>query len=309
MTDNNSKEKTQHTAEQNAQARLVLIQLLWLFVVLIMLAMAWLYNNQQKLALHVEERLAVIKSFEGRMNDVDDRLFAMSASPQHTKNERTGQHDMQLLGVQLDVVDRLYRQGNYNDAGEMLKILQEQLSNDEMALAVPLKSSLITAIKEDLTSLTVLQKTTDPWQADMARLQEVQSYLRYLERQLPISQALTREEMLIRDGAIAISLAIGATAMRDRAMMVGYLNDSLHHLKRLEELGKNTSEPPTQKSAERKKSQNQEPSQDTSEESVAEIDNATKAIFVVNGVLANPPTLPMLKSVALIQSTKTATLQ
>lgn len=309
MTDNNSKEKTQRTAEQNAQARLVLIQLLWLFVVLIMLAMAWLYNNQQKLALHVEERLAVIKSFEGRMNDVDDRLFAMSASPQHTKNERTGQHDMQLLGVQLDVVDRLYRQGNYNDAGEMLKILQEQLSNDEMALAVPLKSSLITAIKEDLTSLTVLQKTTDPWQADMARLQEVQSYLRYLERQLPISQALTREEMLIRDGAIAISLAIGATAMRDRAMMVGYLNDSLHHLKRLEELGKNTSEPPIQKSAERKKSQNQEPSQDTSEESVAEIDNATKAIFVVNGVLANPPTLPMLKSVALIQSTKTATLQ
>lgn len=309
MTDNNSKEKTQHTAEQNAQARLVLIQLLWLFVVLIMLAMAWLYNNQQKLALHVEERLAVIKSFEGRMNDVDDRLFAMSASPQHTKNERTGQHDMQLLGVQLDVVDRLYRQGNYNDAGEMLKILQEQLGNDEMALAVPLKSSLITAIKEDLASLTVLQKTTDPWQADMARLQEVQSYLRYLERQLPISQALTREEMLIRDGAIAISLAIGATAMRDRAMMVGYLNDSLHHLKRLEELGKNTSEPPTQKSSERKKSQNQEPSQDTSEESMAEIDDATKAIFVVNGVLANPPTLPMLKSVALIQSTKTATLQ
>lgn len=305
------KEKTAKTAEQNAQARLVLIQLLWIFVILLITAMVWLYSNQKKLALHLEERLLVIQSFDGRMNDMDDRIFAMTTMPEKAGNERSTQNDVQLTEVQLDVVDRLYRQGNYADAFEMLKILQEQLRTDELSLAVPLKSSLASAISEDLASLEVLQKTIDPWQAQVIRLQEIQSYLRHIEKDLPKGESLSRKELGVRDAMMSLSLAIGATTLKDRATMVGYMNDCLYHLKHLDELGvgnvsdtKSTDKPATQEHSKDNDKTAKETTTPTA--NTEQIDTLERAIFAVNHLLANPPSLPSLKSVMLFKTPKTA---
>lgn len=300
------KEKTAKTAEQNAQARLVLIQLLWIFVVLLITAMVWLYSNQKKLALHLEERLAVIQSFDGRMNDMDDRIFAMTAMPQKAGDERLAQSDIQLTQVQMDVVDRLYRQGNYGDAFEMLKILQEQLRTDELSLAAPLKSSLASAISEDLASLEALQKTIDPWQAQVIRLQEIQSYLRHLESDLPKGEMLSRKEVGLRDAMMSISLAIGATTIKDRTTMVGYMNDSLYQLKRLEELGVDKVQKSDKPTLPTNAPQATEP-QNTNEQSAngQGIETMAQAMFAINHLLANPPSLPTLKSVLLFKPTKT----
>lgn len=61
------------TAEQNAQARLVLIQLQGLLIALMMGAMVWLGMSHQKLSKQVDERLKIAESLTTRMNTIDDR--------------------------------------------------------------------------------------------------------------------------------------------------------------------------------------------------------------------------------------------
>ncbi|MDO4426768.1 MAG: hypothetical protein Q4B88_01420 [Moraxella sp.] len=267
------------TAEQNAQARLVLIQLLWLAVILMIGSLVWLANNQKKLELYVEERLKVTETFEGRMNDMDDRIFAITPNNPKTEHQAEAQNDLQLITIQLSGAGRLYHAGEYQAAAELLGILQAQLSRERLQLASPLKSALKSAIKDDLVYLSAMTTTTDPWQNDVLTIRSVQSYLRQLHQD---AEKSPQKELALHDATMMLSLAIGAGTLRERDTVVAYLTDSVDKLETLRPLIKTP--------------------EDDSDRSAAGIGSLDEAIFVLNELLANPPSLPPLKSIELLKN-------
>lgn len=292
LDDINEQGVSKRTAEQNAQARLVLIQLLWLAVFLMVMAMVWLGYNQRQLALRVEERLAVIETFTTRINNIDDRLFALSPTTQQPTQTIAAHNDTPLVTVQLTSADRLYQDGDYQASDEMLKLVRWQLGSERLALAAPLKAALQVAIDEDINHITAMQNQIDPWQADVIKMREVQSYLRGLPQDSTISQ----RQLVYHDATMLLSLAIGAGVMRERETVVVYLSECIQKLERLQQLDKlahiatNTDTANT-------------PNTDTTNHPQdGTVDSLQTAIFTLNTILANPPKLHPLKSLEIVRS-------
>lgn len=280
--------KPKRTAEQNAQARLVLIQLLWLLMALIIAGLVWLANNQHKLSLYVEERLKITETFGSRMNDMDDRLFAMANKEQASTSEHNGKTDLQLTSIQLAAANRIYQDGDYQGADEILTAIEWQLNNDELVLAVPIKSALKNAIKDDKSAIKVLQTQTDPWQADGIKLREIQSYLRTLKGNN------FDEKLALHDATMLINLTLGAVAMRERETMVVYLNEILAKLTQLKQLK------PSDDGGDNGDIKNNLDNNVTTTSEYKTVDSLDRAIFAVNELLANPPTLAPLQSFELL---------
>lgn len=273
------------TAEQNAQARLVLIQLLWLAVIILLGLIAWLANTQKQLALHVEERLKITDSFNARMNDVDDRLFAINNQETKSVPPTHAQNDLQFVSIHLMSADRLYQAGDYQASSEVLRLLEWQLESNHLALATPLISALKTAIKDDLVHLNAMDSQIDPWQADIMTMRRVQSFLRGFDT----GGSLTQKELALHDANVFLSLAIGAGALRERETQVTYLSDTLASLESLKRF--------IPKSTDAPKDDQENPMDDQ-----APITSLEQSIFVLNKLLANPPSLTPLKSRELLKN-------
>ncbi len=282
MTDKHKSEQkpaNRRTAEQNAQARLVLIQLLWLFMAIIVAGIVWLANNQRKLSLHVEERLKITDTFNSRMNDMDDRIFAMAPTDTQPVTDGSAQNDLQLTAIQLATAQRLYFDGDYKAAIEILTAIDWQLGNDALNLSAPIKSALKTAIKQDISAINTLRNQTDPWQADMIRLRQLQNFTKTLK-----GEGILQKELILHDINLLITLTLGVAAMRERETMVIYLNEMLVKYRQLQPFY---------------------PLNDTESLTTADsgdIDSINKAITVVETLINAPPRLAPLKSFELLNS-------
>lgn len=289
------------TAEQNAQARLVLIQLQWLVTILLVSAIVWLGNNQRKLILAVDERLQATEALVTRMNNMDDRLFALTPAPKSNTANPNAQSDLQLLGVRLDAAQRLYNRGDYDAADEILKTLSWQLDNKHIAIATPLKAALTQSLQTDIEHLAAVQSQPDAWQLHVIKMRDVQSYLRALDAQG--GRNLTRPDLIIHDATIMLSLAIGAGTLRERDTMTVYLQEVLGKLEALKPfdtpslnpLPNITTTTPT-------------PTPDTSTD--AATDTSTErgvpktldeAIFAINSLLASSPRPKPLASMRMFR--------
>lgn len=274
------------TAEQNAQARLVLIQLLWLAVILLIASIAWLANTQKELALHVEERLKITETFNARMNDMDDRLFAIDTSDDKVTHTLDAKNDLRLVVIQLTLADRLYQRGDYQESTEILQLLEWQLSSQKLALASPLKSTLKTTLKDDLSHLESMQTQTDAWQADIITMRSVQSYL----SGIGTSNPPTPKDLALHDAKLLLSLAVGAASLRERETLVLYLNDIVQALEKTQALDSKPA------------SQNTDTVANADVHDIKTIDSLDKAIYALNTLLANPPALPPLKSREILKN-------
>lgn len=283
-----SLENIQRTAKQNAQARLVLIQLQWLLIVLMFGGILWLANNQKQLEIRINERLKVIEAFTTRMNNLDDRIFAMTPSEQKISSEDLAQNDLQLIRLQLASADRMYHSTDYKGATEMLQILQFNLQKDQLNLAVPVKSVLKTAIADDLKHIESLSRQTDSWQASIAKMREVQTFLKNAQN----DSAYASDRATFNNASMLLSLAIGASAIKDKDTMMVYLGEVLTHLETTK------SPTPNKESAIRPKKTQQEINQALENHA---IETPEQAIFAVRELLANPPTLAALKSVRVLK--------
>lgn len=270
-------------AEQNAQARLVLIQLQGLLIILMIGAMVWLGMSYQRLSRQVDERLKVAEGLTARMNTIDDRLFSLTLDTDTPKkSDTTPQNSGQLIVVQLQMAQTLIDKGDYPGASQVLSLVVWQLQNAQIDMAPPVVSSLQSAIKTDLQQLSALN-AQNPWQADIAVLKDVGAYLRTLD-----GSGMTYADSVLRDARMLLSLSIGALVMKEKDTLVVYLTETASKLSELQKLKQ--TQPSTQSV------------QTNTDESVAtqEVKDLAGAIMAIDRLLANPPNTYRLTSLAMI---------
>lgn len=277
------------TAEQNAQARLVLIQLQWLMTLLLVSAMVWLGNNQRKLEHTVEERLKITQEFNARLNDMDDRLFAFTPTTTNTQDTHNAENDLHLIQIQLISANQLHQSGNYPATEELLQSLLWQLNSNKIHIATPIKTALSENLRQDIERLNTLKSLPDDWQAHIIKMREVQSYLRQTQ---PLNNELNRQDLARHDAIIMLGLAIGAATVRERSTMTNHLQEAQANLELLQKLNPKIHTPSNQANNTTEKSE-QVPDK--------RIDTLEKAIYVINELLANPPTIAPLSSLQVLK--------
>lgn len=231
--------------QQRRQATMFLLRLQWLVILLLIAALLGLYISQHRFQQNVNERLQSNEHVVSRLNEMDDRLFAMSQQtlpePRAIASSQA-QNQLDLLRIQTKAADRLLVDNNDSAAIELLRGLHWQLSqsNNEIApaLTVVIKQSLI----KDIERLQARSAQPSPWQLQNLAIQNIQDFLYGYERTIAADMpsqitnnntALTRQQLVVHEAIMTLNLAIQASNMRDRDPMIGYLNQAKKQLQAL----------------------------------------------------------------------------
>lgn len=210
--------------KQTEQARRVLMRLQWLVIILLAGGLIWLYIAFTSVVDKVDERLVKIDTVDTRLNDIDDRLFALTPADNHKKSEKPSTNqDKEFLKIQLYMANKLFEQGDYDETITALNAINYQLEQMN-GVAPAVKSALSTAIKADIAHINTLKTQPDAWQAHIIKMRDLQAFLRN-EQSKNTSNTLSRGDILLHDANMMLSLAIGAGNLRDRGLMTSYLQE------------------------------------------------------------------------------------
>lgn len=216
------------TDQQSEKAWRVLMRILWLMIALLGSGIVWLYTSFETLSSDVNNRLEKIATVDTRLNDMDDRLFAMTSLYGQTPTEKkvSENHDGALVQVEMALANELYKRGEYEKALTVLSVIRLQL-NDLKGLSAPIKSALIKSLQMDIEYITALKKQPDSWQAHIIKMRDIQAFLR---RQTNQTKNITYNDLLLHDSSMLLSLAISAATHRDKDVMTTYLQESKSQL-------------------------------------------------------------------------------
>jgi hypothetical protein len=224
--------------QQQRQARMLLLRLQWLFILLLVIALAWLYITQQRFQNQINERLQSNEHMVSRLNEMDDRLFAISQrtlpEPSKTTNSQA-QNQLDLLRIQIQAVDRLIADNNYQGAIDLLRGLLWQLSQDSNEISPALTIMIKQSLTKDIERLQAQSSQPSPWQLQTLAIQNVQEFLhRYVRTSSQKnSAALTRQQLAGHEVIMILNLAIQASNMREQEQLIEYLNQAQAQLQTL----------------------------------------------------------------------------
>lgn len=237
--------KEPSAVQQRRQATMFLLRLQWVVILLLIAALLALYISQQRFQKNINERLQSNEHVVGRLNEMDDRIFAMSQQtlpePSTVANSQA-QNQLDLLRIQTKAADRLLVDNNSSAAIELLRGLHWQLSqsNNEIApaLTVVIKQSLI----KDIERLQAKSAQPSPWQLQNLAIQNMQDFLHDYERTMTANalsrsadnkMSLTRQQLVIHEVIMTLNLAIQASNMREREQLIVYLGQARNQLQAL----------------------------------------------------------------------------
>lgn len=210
--------------KQTEQARRVLMRLQWFVIVLLGSGLIWLYVAFTSVVDKVDARLVKMDRVDTRLNDIDDRLFALTPADNHKKSEKPNiKQNSDFIKIQLSMANELFEQGKYNDAITALNAINYQLGQMD-GIAPAVKSSLSAAIKEDTAHISTLNNQPDAWQAHIIKMRDLQAFLRNKQNETTAS-TLSRSDILLHDANMMLSLAISSANVRDRGLMTSYLQE------------------------------------------------------------------------------------
>lgn len=237
--------KEPSAVQQRRQATMFLLRLQWVVILLLIAALLALYISQQRFQKNINERLQSNEHVVGRLNEMDDRIFAMSQQtlPEPiTVASSQAQNQLDLLRIQTKAADRLLVDNNSSAAIELLRGLHWQLSqsNNEIApaLTVVIKQSLI----KDIERLQAKSAQPSPWQLQNLAIQNMQDFLHDYERTMTANalsrsadnkMSLTRQQLVIHEVIMTLNLAIQASNMREREQLIVYLSQARNQLQAL----------------------------------------------------------------------------
>ncbi|WP_288996546.1 hypothetical protein [uncultured Psychrobacter sp.] len=235
--------------QQRRQANMLLIRLQWLTILLLIAALLWLYISQQRFEQSVHERLQSNEQVVSRLNEMDDRLFAMSQQtlpePRVAASSQA-QNQLDLLRIQIKAVDRLLVDNNDSAAIDLLRGLHWQLSQSSNEIAPALTVVIKQSLLKDIERLQAKSAQPSPWQMHNLAIQNIQTFLHRHERhdhkegskdhKTPVAntakdkEALTRRQLTIHETIMTLNLAMQASNMRDREQLISYLSQARKQL-------------------------------------------------------------------------------
>lgn len=232
--------------QQRRQANMFLVRLQWVVILLLIAALLWFFINQQRFERNVNERLQSNEQVVSRLNEMDDRIFAMSQqtlpAPRAAASSQA-QNQLDLLRIQIQAADRLLGDNNESAAIELLRGLHWQLSQSSNEIAPALTVVIKQSLVKDIERLQARSSQPSPWQLQSLAIQNIQEFLHSYERpNNTVGQTnstdnnvnLTRRQLVIHEVIMTLNLASQASNMREKEQLVGYLRQARKQLQTLE---------------------------------------------------------------------------
>ena len=232
--------------QQRRQANMFLVRLQWVVILLLIAALLWFFINQQRFERNVNERLQSNEQVVSRLNEMDDRIFAMSQqtlpAPRAAASSQA-QNQLDLLRIQIQAADRLLGDNNESAAIELLRGLHWQLSQSSNEIAPALTVVIKQSLVKDIERLQARSSQPSPWQLQSLAIQNIQEFLHSYERPTnTVGQTnstdnnvnLTRRQLVIHEVIMTLNLASQASNMREKEQLVGYLRQARKQLQTLE---------------------------------------------------------------------------
>ena len=234
--------------QQRRQANMFLVRLQWVVILLLIAALLWFFINQQRFERNVNERLQSNEQVVSRLNEMDDRIFAMSQqtlpAPRAAASSQA-QNQLDLLRIQIQAADRLLADNNESAAIELLRGLHWQLSQSSNEIAPALTVVIKQSLAKDIERLQARSSQPSPWQLQSLAIQNIQEFLHSYERKRPTNAtdsikipdnnvSLTRRQLVIHEVIMTLNLASQASNMREKEQLVGYLRQARKQLQTLE---------------------------------------------------------------------------
>ncbi len=254
-TEFNTSSNAPTAGQQRRQANILLLRLQWLLILLLIAAILWLYISQQRFQNQVNERLQSNEQVATRLNEMDDRLFAISQQSVMPPNVVVGsqaQNQLELLRIQIRAADRLLADNNYSAATDLLRGLQWQLSQNSNEIAPALTIVIKQSLTKDIERLQAQSAQPSPWQLQNLAIQNIQEFLHSYERKnsnetsnkgsnKPQSAtnsasndaALTRRQLAIHEVIMTLNLALQASNLREQEQLTSYLRQARNQLQSL----------------------------------------------------------------------------
>lgn len=240
--------KEPSATQQRRQANMFLIRLQWLVILLLIAALLWFFINQQRFERNVNERLQSNEQVISRLNEMDDRIFAMSQQtlpePRVAASSQA-QNQLDLLRIQIQAADRLLADNNDSAAIDLLRGLHWQLSQSSNEIAPALTVVIKQSLMKDIERLQARSSQPSPWQLQNLAIQNIQEFLHSDERPTnTLGQTntsdnnanLTRRELTIHEVIMTLNLASQASNMREKDQLVSYLRQARKQLQTLSPL-------------------------------------------------------------------------
>lgn len=312
--------KTPTAIQQRQQANKLLLRLQWLLVLLLIIALVWLYVSQQRFQNQVNERFQSNEQVVTRLNSIDDRLFA---NTQPVLPESQGavssqaQNQLDLLRIQIQATDSLLANNNIKAAIDLLRGLQWQLSQNSNEIAPALTVVIQKSLKEDIERLQALSAQPSPWQLQNLAIQDIQEFLHSHERsnsqvatvnpanKTSQSSLLTRQQLTIHEVIMTLNLAMQASNMREADQLLSYLSQARKQLQTL------TTKVPISSAVNAKSTKSIDNSANSEQADVAQIErlnsmqapkNIAEVIMWLDQLLVNAPTpIPLVTAQILEQ--------
>ncbi|MBP6494917.1 MAG: hypothetical protein KA291_00145 [Psychrobacter sp.] len=241
--------------QQRRQANMFLLRLQWVVILLLIGVLLWLYISQQRFQHTVNDRLQSNEQVVSRLNEMDDRLFAMSQQTLPATSavvSSQAQNQLDLLRIQIQAADRLLADSNGSAAIDLLQGLHWQLSQKSNEIAPALTVVIKQSLVKDIERLQARSAQPSSWQLQNLAIQNIQEFLYRHERVINngsdfkstpqknavLSQSadnsrLTRRQMTIHEAIMTLNLASQASNMHDRDQLVMYLNQARKRLQTL----------------------------------------------------------------------------
>ena len=239
--------------QQRRQANMFLLRLQWVVILLLIGVLLWLYISQQRFQHTVNERLQSNEQVVSRLNEMDDRLFAMSQQTLPATSiavNSQAQNQLDLLRIQIQAADRLLADSNGSAAIDLLQGLHWQLSQKSNEIAPALTVVIKQSLVKDIERLQARSAQPSSWQLQNLAIQNIQDFLYRHERaantelnsapqkntvtsQFTDNSRLTRRQLTIHEAIMTLNLASQASNMHDRDQLVMYLNQARKQLQTL----------------------------------------------------------------------------
>ena len=231
--------------QQRRQANVFLLRLQWLVILLLIAALLWLYISQQRFQHSVNERLQSNEQVVSRLNEMDDRIFAMSQQtlpePRSAASSQA-QNQLDLLRIQIQAADRLLADNNDSAAIDLLRGLHWQLSQSSNEIAPALTVVIKQSLMKDIERLQARSSQPSPWQLQNLAIQNIQEFLHSYERvsseatphnSTGNNMSLSRKQLTIHEVIMTLNLASQASNMREQEQLIGYLRQARNQLQTL----------------------------------------------------------------------------